>query len=504
MTIDLKGYIIGVLHIECKLAEHEINYALVDDILLTIKSNESLRNADYIKNRYFSSESAPIDSVDPIKVDELSTLEVAGIPPVNSELKNNDNKQPRKVEGVYSGSNNVNMTPTKSVTLPNGKVNEEYSQTIPLKTNGLENIDIVSITGLDQAGLSYNQQDHLLTGIPKESGDFVFKMGYKIIGDHSDKPLLARNLLFYVNPDPRSLWTESEPDSTLPFPKSHTAHEEIEYLGKRVIAASKRGRSHAKDGKFRDDHFQVINDAATGWLVLAVSDGAGSAKLSREGSKIFCQTVTNEIVSESKRHRLEELESCLTQEESEKRNREIKNCLYYLIGEGLLKAYRELEERAATVNSNIKDFSCTFLLSLCKKVNDKWFVAGYWVGDGGLGIAVDNDDPVILGSPDSGEFSGQTRFVNSPELLSSEGIYERIKFIELPEFKYLALMTDGITDAWFHTDSNLYKSEKWEELWSEISKNQTSGEAFSSVALLEWLDFWVKGEYDDRTIIILN
>ena len=92
-----------------------------------------------------------------------------------------------------------------------------------------------------------------------------------------------------------------------------------------------------------------------------------------------------------------------------------------------------------------------------------------------------------------------------PEILNnSEDIFNRIKLAFVQDFRALALMTDGISDAWFHTDANLFKKEKWDELWLEIKKNQSSETEFSSIALLEWLDFWVKGEYDDRTIVILS
>jgi hypothetical protein len=89
-------------------------------------------------------------------------------------------------------------------------------------------------------------------------------------------------------------------------------------------------------------------------------------------------------------------------------------------------------------------------------------------------------------------------------LNSAEDIFSRIRLAYVDDFKALVLMTDGISDAWFHTDSNLFKKEKWDELWQEIKSNQSQESEMSSVKLLDWLDFWVKGEYDDRTIVILS
>lgn len=63
------------------------------------------------------------------------------------------------------------------------------------------------------------------------------------------------------------------------------------FLDKKIVVASKRGRSHANVGSFRDDDFAFKNINETGWSVVVVSDGAGSASLSRQGSKLSCELV---------------------------------------------------------------------------------------------------------------------------------------------------------------------------------------------------------------------
>ena len=92
---------------------------------------------------------------------------------------------------------------------------------------------------------------------------------------------------FYITPDPRSMWKDLPADETAPFQKANSASQGGALAdGLVVIAASERGRSHANEGKFRDDHFLIkTGPEANGWLFFAVADGAGSAKYSREGSK---------------------------------------------------------------------------------------------------------------------------------------------------------------------------------------------------------------------------
>lgn len=59
---------------------------------------------------------------------------------------------------------------------------------------------------------------------------------------------------------------------------------------KDIVAASKRGRSHAHEGKARDDDFNIYHNDSNGWYIIAVADGAGSAKYSRKGSAVACET----------------------------------------------------------------------------------------------------------------------------------------------------------------------------------------------------------------------
>jgi hypothetical protein len=59
-----------------------------------------------------------------------------------------------------------------------------------------------------------------------------------------------------------------------------------DFLDKNIVIASKRGRNHANVEFFRDDDF-LLSKFQRNWLsILSVSDGAGSANLSRQGSKL--------------------------------------------------------------------------------------------------------------------------------------------------------------------------------------------------------------------------
>ena len=73
---------------------------------------------------------------------------------------------------------------------------------------------------------------------------------------------------FVINQDPRKLWKNLDVDwENMPDPKYINEDTQTEYIKvesledgtpqKDIVAASKRGRSHAQEAKPRDDHFAL-------------------------------------------------------------------------------------------------------------------------------------------------------------------------------------------------------------------------------------------------------
>lgn len=170
------------------------------------------------------------------------------------------------------------------------------------------------------------------------------------------------------------------------------------------------------------------------------------------------------------------------------------------------KAHRVILETANANEDQPRDYSTTLLLAICKKFDFGWFVASFWVGDGAMCI-YDKERQYIklLGTPDGGEYAGQTRFLTMKEIFTPESIMSRLKYSIEEDFSALLLMTDGISDPFFETDANLDKVEKWNELWDNINSevDLTDDNTESQYQLLKWLDFWLPGNHDDRTIAIL-
>lgn len=353
----------------------------------------------------------------------------------------------------------------------------------------------------------------LIKGIPTFAGDFDITLKYEYNGWLNGDPVLERKFKFAVNPDPRSLWKDIPTDENIKFFKKDyisdyvTVEENDNGPQKDIVAASKRGRSHAHEGKARDDDFQLFHNDKNGWYVIAVADGAGSAKYSRKGSEVACRTSLEHCKQAlDSPSELENAVFALNNAEEGSSNRALSALIYNIVGGAAHKAHRAILEVAKANEDHPKDYSTTLLLAICKKFDFGWFVASFWVGDGAMCI-YDKERQYIrlLGTPDGGEYAGQTRFLTMKEIFTPESIMSRLKYSIEEDFTALMLMTDGVSDPFFETDANLNRVEKWNALWDNINSevDLVDDNSESQYQLLKWLDFWSPGNHDDRTFAIL-
>lgn len=364
-----------------------------------------------------------------------------------------------------------------------------------------------------------------ITGKPITPGDFTLKLAYKHKGWLYGEPVTEIRLPIAFNPDPRSLWKNIPTSENISFYKPDNTSDYVkveasETSGPRkdIVAASHRGRSHAQEGKPRDDHFKLHHCENSDWYIIAVADGAGSAKFSRKGSEIACETVVDYCKEQLQNS--EEFEAKIraykNSENEEDARKQIANIIYSIIGNAAFKAHKNIKDAAASnEGSQAKDFATTLMFAICKKFDFGWFIASYWVGDGAMCIFNQEKKSFkLLGIPDEGEFSGQTRFLTMPEIFKdAQAVMDRLRFSIEDDFTALMLMTDGISDPMFETENNLNSYDKWEAFWNRLQTGFTD-DGISGVELtddneeaqyqlLRWMDFWSPGNHDDRTIAIL-
>jgi serine/threonine protein phosphatase PrpC len=408
----------------------------------------------------------------------------------------------------------------KSVILPNGKANQTYKFLFRIEELGITDIASYEFEGLEKIGLNFSSETYEIKGIPLIAGEHKIKLKIKRNDWYEGKPVFEREIMLIINPDPKTLWKNIPTPSDIEYFKHDfdkflvRAEGGTGLLGfgkaneKIMVAASQRGRSHAQEGKPRDDDFGLKFIKENGWYILAVADGAGGSEFSRKGSEIACKTFIESCENLIKNHQ-KEFEHQIKEfnaNKTEQKRKLVGDTLYKIVGSSIFKSCKNIEEEALLSDRPIKKFSTTLIVAICKKFKFGWFIGAFWVGDGGIGI-YNRDIQVVkvLGEPDSGEFAGQTRFLTMPEITESRELYRRLRFEIVDNFTSLILMTDGITDPKFETDSNLVKLEKWNELWKDLENEVVFSYENKVIAdqLLKWLDFWSPGNHDDRTIAIL-
>jgi len=407
------------------------------------------------------------------------------------------------------------------ITIPNASAKKPYSTTVVIPCGELSDINLEGLSK-EEHGLEITKnadgKSFLISGTPTVSGTFNLTLTYKYNGKEFDRPYLERPLQIIINPDPRDLWKDVPVPEGIEYPKENSICEyvKVEALAdgtpqKDIVAASKRGRSHAQDGKPRDDHFK-LKHLDNGWYIMAVADGAGSAKYSREGSRIACEEAVNHcIVQLNDSKAFEEAIAKYNElaKEGEKDTRKVVgDYIYNIVGTAAFKAHKGINAEAALKKLPPKNYATTLLLTICKKFPFGWFVASFWVGDGAICLYDKKAHTAkILGTPDEGEYAGQTRFLTMPEIFKDAvSFYQRLRFNIVDDFTALFLMTDGVSDPKFETDANLNNPDKWDALWADLKVNGvelTDDNEEAKEQLLKWLDFWSPGNHDDRTIAIL-
>lgn len=363
--------------------------------------------------------------------------------------------------------------------VPNGSVGIGYNQT--LKVDG---IVIDKIYGLESiSGLSLNPSTNILEGVPQIDGDFSLRV------KTSQSPKEAY-LHITINPNPKSLWQDIAPDKNAIFFKPNSYCTHIETPDKmRLLSASQRGRSHAHSGKFRDDDSHIAY-SDSGWSILAVADGAGSCELSRRGSQIAVNSSIKALEKLLDSHTIDESDELLVAK------------LETTIIKAVHTALQDIEKESKAIDRDIKEFSTTLLLTAHKKRKNSHLIITFWVGDGALAL-YQKDSVTILGSPDSSQYAGETKFLDYKSIENSQ---KRVTISIVDEFEALILLTDGVSDPMFKTAHELYNIDIWHRFFEYEGLRDIITDKnieIASKGLLAWLDFWQVGSHDDRSVAVL-
>lgn len=400
------------------------------------------------------------------------------------------------------------------VRIQNATVGKSYEARFDFKKFKWTDITSFSFEGLEEVGLMYDEKSRQITGIPNQSGDVKVVFKFKLEGQSEDSPFNEKVITIIINPDPKSLWKEIESDKNDPYYKENNVTVFAPMRERYILVSSKRGRSHANVGSFREDDF-AFKKLDKGWNLVVVADGAGSAKLSRKGSALACNELVCFFMEQSSIESMEAFDELLQQYNNntgDDTQKKLNNLVYNNLGKAAFHVHKKLEEFANKEGFPLKDLNSTFIFTLFKKYDNGYAFLSFGVGDCPIAI-LDKElkEVTLMNWLDVGEFGGGTRFITMPEIFKSEKFSSRFGFKLIPDFAYLMMMTDGIYDPKFVVEANLPNIKKWHSFLADLDGKNEDGikvelkpdnknieEQFS-----KWMDFWSPGNHDDRTLAIV-
>ena len=389
-----------------------------------------------------------------------------------------------------------------------------------------EIVDIRLQQGADQLRFHWDAEEKEISCHPEQAGEFDVELCVDVVRHKHESHVFPLKLT--VIADPKTLWKNIPSDQSCVYPKPDSDKVFLPCSDSlSIVAASQRGRSHAQAGRPRDDDFIAEYIVEHECAMLTDADGAGSAKFSREGSRIATRTVLEHVRASCTDAFWKEMQLAIakwTAEKNDQAERNIKSALYKVLVQAAWEAKTAIKKEASAHEVryragykrddkfSARDYATTLITTIAKRFEcGGWLVATFWVGDGAVGIYDAKAGRVIVqGMPDGGEYGGQTRFLteDSTEVWPQDAnklIERRLRFDVVPSFDGIILMTDGVSDPKFETDNNLFNPEKWTELWNELTEEIPFENRDMTVAdaLLKWMDFWSPGNHDDRTMMIL-
>lgn len=315
------------------------------------------------------------------------------------------------------------------------------------------------------------------------------------------------------------LWRSRPVPAGEPEPAPEHVYSTVSLPGGRITAARVRGKKHKHDGTNCDDWYEF---ASFGEITcIAVSDGAGSGKLSRIGARESCKAAAEGMVRRLKEAFAgkPELKEYVLLPLSDNRCMEACGVLAGVVQQSVLAAADAVEaawrKRSADPAYTallgraplLDDFAGTLLAALLLPVGDsECLAAACQVGDGAIALMDTKTGSApsvkLMGVPDGGAFSGETAFLTSSRTRRVEALQSRTRIARCTADMAL-VMTDGVADDYFPPESELPRL--YRDLVSNGVLGNAEGDASPGLRLKNWLDSYVeRGSFDDRTLVIVS
>jgi len=292
----------------------------------------------------------------------------------------------------------------------------------------------------------------------------------------------------------------------VPVPDGPDNHEDCDARpfdapgGLKIIGARVRGKKHKHDGTNCDDWFEFA--AAGPWTIIAVSDGAGSKKLSRVGAKAATAAAIRELTAQLANHRLAPRDSHEDWKLPSADVEYVRDALIRTMTTAFLAVKAACDERTSDPaieaylgrKPEVNDFSATLLLAVHLPLgDDRDFVMACQIGDGMSAAITRSGSAILLGEADVGGYSGETDFLTSTPKLAADHLGRKIMMFVGP-IQAVMVMTDGVADDYFPPEAHMGR------LWGDLVVNgipdieRASDSTPTIDAPEETTEYWDRGQ----------
>lgn len=264
--------------------------------------------------------------------------------------------------------------------------------------------------------------------------------------------------------------------------------------GYAIIGARARGKKHKHEGTHCDDWLDFAVGGA--WTVMAVCDGGGSYKFSRVGARVASEKAVQVLKERLASHQIAHRESWSNASFEEADVTYVKEALVdslaaawqavkvAAVERAESEAHRKILGRPLTV----KDLYATLLVAVHTTVkgadDERSLVLSCSVGDGMVAVIDKDAGTRLLMTPDSGEHSGEVRFLDDREIEPGK-LHGKLRCF-FGSLRALLLMTDGVADDYFPNDPGMSALYGDLVLNRILSVNASDDEIASALAPTKW------------------